>query len=93
MRLVWTAEALNDLADSLVYYLEKAGPTTAARVETRIFSQVEALRTFPESIRTSDRVPGTRERAIQRLPYIAFVQVLPDQIRVLNVVHTARRFP
>ena len=93
MRLVWTDEALDDLADILVYYLEQAGPATAASVEARIVSQLDALRAFPESIRNSERLPGTRELVIQRLPYIAFVQVLPDRILVLNVVHTARKFP
>lgn len=93
MRLVWTEAALDDLAGILVYYLEKAGPTTAARVETRIFSQIEALRAFPESIRHSERIPGTRELVIQRLPYVVFIQALPDLIRVLNIVHSARRFP
>ncbi|MDD5388814.1 MAG: type II toxin-antitoxin system RelE/ParE family toxin [Gallionellaceae bacterium] len=93
MRLAWTDEALDDLADILVYYLEKAGPVTTDKVEARIVNQIEALRAFPESIRNSERIPGTRELVIQRLPYIAFVQVLPDQIRVLNIVHSARRFP
>jgi len=93
MRLVWTDEALDDLADILVYYLERAGPATAASVEARIVNQIEALRAFPESIRNSERIPGTRKLMIQRLPYIAFVQVIPDQILVLNIVHTARKFP
>lgn len=93
MRLVWTDEALDDLADILVTYLERAGPTTAASVEARIVNQIEALRAFPESIRDSERIPGTRELVIQRLPYIAFVRGFPDHIQVLNLVHTARKFP
>jgi len=70
MRLVWTDEVLDDLADILVTYLERAGPTTAASIEARIVNQIEALRAFPESIRNSERIPGTRELVIQRLPYI-----------------------
>ena len=93
MRIVWSEAALDDLAAILVYYLEQAGPATAARVEARIIERIETLRAFPESIPTSERVPGTRELVIQRLPYIAFVQVFPDRILVLNLIHTARKFP
>ncbi len=93
MRIVWSEAALEDLADILVYYLEQAGPATAARVEAIIIERIETLRAFPESIRTSERVPGTRELVIQRLPCIAFVQVFPDRILVLNLIHTTRKFP
>lgn len=93
MRLVWTDEALDDLAAILVYYLERAGPATAASVEARIVKQIEALRSHPERIRKSERIPGTRELVIQQLPYLVFVQLGPDRILVLNVVHTARKFP
>lgn len=92
-RIVWTSEALDDLESILSYYHEQAGPATAEAVQGRIVSQIEALRAFPERIRDSDRIPGARELVISRLPYIAFIQALPDGILVLNVIHTARRFP
>ena len=93
MRIVWTAEALDDLEEILVYYYNEAGPITAEAVERRIVSQIEALIPFPESIRESNRIPGARELVIDKLPYIVFVRIAQGKIAVLNVVHTARKFP
>ena len=93
MRIVWTDEALDDLEEILAYYYAEAGPRTAEAVQRRIVEQVEGLPPFPERIRKSERIPGARELVINRLPYIAFVKLLPDAILVLNVVHTARKFP
>jgi plasmid stabilization system protein ParE len=94
MRIVWTDEALGDLEDILVYYYLEASPRTAAAVERRIIAEIESLPPpFPERIRDSDRVPGARELVVSKLPYVVFVQVCEDSIVVLNVVHTARKFP
>ena len=93
MRIIWTDEALDDLAHILFYYYEHAGPVTAEAVETRIVSQIEALQAFPERIRKSERVADARELVINRLPYIAFIRVISNGLLVLNVVHTARKFP
>jgi len=93
MRLLWTGEALDDLAEIVAYYTAAASPRTAEAVERRIVEQVEGLPPFPERIRNSDRVPGVRELVVNRLPYIVFVKLTPDAIIVLNVVHTARKFP
>lgn len=93
MRILWTDEALDDLEEILAYYHAETGPRTAEAVERRIVEQVEGLPPFPERIRKSERIPGARELVINRLPYIAFVKLLPDAILVLNVVHTARKFP
>ncbi|MBK8121643.1 MAG: type II toxin-antitoxin system RelE/ParE family toxin [Sulfuritalea sp.] len=93
MRIVWTGEALDDLEEILACYYAEAGPRTAEAVQRRIVEQVEGLPPFPERIRKSERIPGARELVINRLPCIAFVKLLPDAILVLNVVHTARKFP
>lgn len=93
MKIVWTAESLVDLEEILAYYYREAGPRTASAVERRIISQVEGLRIFPERTRKSDRIPGTHELVLNKLPYIAFLHLRVDVILVLNVVHTARKFP
>lgn len=93
MDIFWTDEALDDLVEIVAYYYSEASPRTAESVERRIVEQVEGLPPFPERIRKSDRVSGARELVVNRLPYIVFVKLLPDAIVVLNVVHTARRFP
>jgi toxin ParE1/3/4 len=93
MKIVWTDDALDDFEDVLAYYYLKAGPRTAEAVERRIVGQVKALIPFPESIRESERIPGTRELVIDKLPYIVFVRITKGKIVVLNVVNTARKFP
>lgn len=93
MRIVWTSEALDDFENILAYYYEKCWPETAESIERRIISQIEGCREFPERIRRSERIPGARELVIDRLPYIAFVRISEDVIQILNIVHTARRFP
>lgn len=93
MEILWTDEALDDLAEIVAYYRAEASPRTAESVERRIVEQVEGLPPFPERIRKSDRIPETRELVVNRLPYIVFVKLLSDAIIVLNVVHTARKFP
>ena len=93
MRLVWTNEALSDFENILAHYYQQAGAATAEAVERRIVTQLEKLLAFPEQVRASDRIPGAREAVINRLPYIAFIRVLEDEIQILNLVHTARKFP
>lgn len=93
MRIIWTEEALDDFAEIVAYYEAEASATTAEMIAARIASQIEALPPFPERIRASDRIPGTRELVISGLPFAAFVKLESDSIVVLNIVHTARRFP
>ena len=93
MRILWTTEALSDLEEILAYYYLEASPRTAAAVEQRIIREIEVLPPFPERIRDSERVPGARELVVNKLPYVVFVQVFVDEIIVLNVVHTKRKFP
>lgn len=93
MRILWTDEALDDLAEIVAYCYAEASPRTAESVERRIVEQVEGLPPFPERIRTSDRIPGARELVVNRLPYMVFVKLTRDAIVVLNVAHTARKFP
>lgn len=93
MRVLWTNEALDDLEEILAYYYLEASPRTAAAVERRIISEIESLPPYPERIRESERIPGTRELVVNKLPYIVFVQLIEGAIVILNVVHTKRQFP
>ena len=93
MRIAWTDEALDDFEEILAWYFREAGPRAAIAVQRRIVLDLEALAPFPERIRASERVPGSRELVINKLPYIVFVQVTEGARIVLNVVHTRRKFP
>jgi len=61
-------------------------------VDNRIQVQVESLADFPESGRPG-HVEGTRELVIHRTPYIAAYRIAGDTVRILRVLHGARRWP
>jgi plasmid stabilization system protein ParE len=88
----WTAEAEEDLEHIIFYYLENAGLRVAESIYAKIKEQVGSLRLFPERCRPG-RVTGTREYVISRLPYIAIVDIDVDTVWILNVIHTARKYP
>jgi len=93
MRVVWASEAISDFENILAYYYQQAGAATAEAVERRMVEQLGKLADFLERVRASDRIPGAREVLMNRLPYIAFIRVLEDEIQILNIVHMARKFP
>lgn len=93
MEILWTDEALDDLASIIAYYSVEISPAIAESIADRIIEQVKALPPFPERARESERLPGIRELVITRLPYIAFFKRKDEQLIVLNIVHTARNFP
>ena len=93
MRILWTNEALDDLEEILVYYYLEASPRVAEAVERRIVGEIGSLPPFPERVRESDRVPGSRELVVNKLPYVIFIQLRDDSIIVLNILHTRKKFP
>ena len=92
LKVLWTEEAEQDLENILSYYLEQAGMRVAESIYTRVKKQVGMLDVFPERTRPG-RAAGTREYIISRLPYIAVVDVGIDTVLVLNVIHTAKKYP
>lgn len=88
----WTAEAEQDLEDILAYYLSEAGAHVAQSIYVRIRSAVQSLQQFPERSRIG-RIAGTRECVIARLPFIVVMQAQKEPVLVLNVIHTARKYP
>jgi toxin ParE1/3/4 len=91
MRLEWSIFAQAD-RDAIFDYIEQDSPRAAITVDDRIRSQVESLAQFPESGRTG-RVEGTRELVIQRTPYIVAYRIAGKSVRILRILHGARRWP
>ena len=91
-KVLWSEQAEIDLETILLYYWEQAGMRVAEAVYTRIRTQVAILETFPERTR-SGRATGTREQVIGRLPYIAIVKVTDEALIILNIIHTAKKYP
>lgn len=88
----WTDEAEADLEHILTYYLNEAGERVASAVYDRLREQIGRLQYFPERCRIG-RVAGTKEYVLSRLPYVAIVQIEERTVYVLNLIHTAKKFP
>lgn len=91
MRLEWSIYAQAD-RDAIFDYIEHDSPRAAIAVDERIRGQIEVLRQFPESGRVG-RVDGTRELVIQRTPYVVAYRIGVDKVRILRILHGARRWP
>jgi toxin ParE1/3/4 len=91
LRLEWSACALADRT-AIFDYVEADSPQAAIAVDERIREQVEILAQFPQSGRLG-RVEGTRELVIGRTPYIVAYRVQGGTVRILRVLHGARRWP
>lgn len=61
-------------------------------MDERIHESVNSLVRFPESGRPG-RIEGTRELVITRTPYIVAYRIAGDTLRILPVLHGARRWP
>jgi toxin ParE1/3/4 len=91
VEIVWRRVALDDL-QSIREFIERDNPAAAVRVHAALRSAVDPLADFPH-IGRAGRVSGTRELVLPGLPYIVVYRVTGDQVRILAVIHTSRRWP
>jgi toxin ParE1/3/4 len=91
MRLEWSIFAQAD-RDAIFDCVEADSPQAAVTVDDRIQAQVETLAQFPQSGRPG-RVEGTRELVVNRTPYIVACRIARNTVRILRVLHGARRWP
>ena len=94
-RIVYEPEAESDLLSVLSYYADQAGINLAEIISRRIETALKALAYFPYRAVESALVEDTREYCVGNLPYKAFIKIDENSktIYVLNIVHTARKFP
>jgi addiction module RelE/StbE family toxin len=91
MRIVWLDRAQNDL-DQVAEFVMQNNPAAALKVVVTIRESTQVLSVHPELGRIG-RVEGTRELVIPGLPYILPYQVVDSEVRILAVMHTARKWP
>jgi toxin ParE1/3/4 len=91
MRLRFLAPALSDL-EGISRYIAQDNPKAARRVVAEVRRQARILAEHPHAGRVG-RVDGTRELVITPFPYIVTYRVDPDEVQILAVVHTSRRWP
>lgn len=92
MRLRWTILAERDL-DEIAAYIGQDNPAAAARVILELIDQAENLLPARPAIGRPGRVIGTRELVIGELPYVIPYRVRGQDIEILRVLHTSRRWP
>ncbi|HDR9174326.1 translation repressor RelE [Burkholderia vietnamiensis] len=90
MDLFWTPEAIQDRAD-IFDYIEADNPLAALDLDEQLEQKAWLLVDHPNLGRLG-RVADTRELVVHR-NYLLIYDVAGDQVRVLNVVHAARRWP
>lgn len=90
MGLFWTAEAIQDRED-IYDFIEQDNPAAALDLDELFSEGASRLIDDPNSGRPGV-VPGSRELVVHK-HYMLVYDVAGKQIRILNVVHTARRWP
>ncbi len=91
MTVVWLEEAVWDLK-SIGQFIAEDDPTAAYRVLSKIEVAANSLSPHPELGRPG-RVPKTRELIAPGLPYIVPYYLKKNEIRILAVTHTSRKWP
>lgn len=94
-KIIYEPEAQEDLLCILSYYAEEGGMALAENIGGRIEMALAGLSYLPFRSMESTLLYGTREFILPNLPYKAFLLIEESEktIYVLNIVHTARKFP
>lgn len=91
MTLRWLAAALHDLR-AIRGYIAEENPTAAQQVISTIRSETQIL-IRQATIGRAGRLPATRELLIKQYPYIVAYRAQGNEVHILAVVHTSRRWP
>ena len=91
-RIVWTDPAVSDL-DSIHEYIARDSEVYADSVLSEIFDAVDRLEFFSESGRSVPELDEQRTREIIVGSYRVMYDMQDDVIRILTVLHGARKFP
>jgi addiction module RelE/StbE family toxin len=91
MEVVWLDEALQDLKE-IGRYIAEDDPAAAYRVLTKIEASTNSLQHHPQ-LGHPGRVPKSRELVVPGLPYIIPYYIKRQEVRILAVMHTSRKWP
>ena len=91
MEIIWRRTALNDL-EGIRRYIAQENPAAGARIRATIRNAGEQLGNHPHLGRPG-RVGETRELVVHGTPFIVVYRVLDNRLRILAVIHGARRWP
>jgi toxin ParE1/3/4 len=92
MRIEWSQPAVADLQRISEYIEQSRSLEAANRVARVIYDGVQCLRIMPYRGRPG-RLKDTPELVVRALPYIVIYQVFNERLLILNIVHSAQRWP
>jgi plasmid stabilization system protein ParE len=88
MQVRWTDEAAENLRQ-IVLYVARSSPTSARKIASQIYREVNALVPMPHRGRLGPE-PGTRELLLVPLQYIVTYEVIGDGVFILRIRHAAQ---
>jgi toxin ParE1/3/4 len=91
VRIRWTEPAAAAL-DRIQDYIANENPRAAFEVALRIRIAVSQLAEHPKIGRTG-QVRGTYELVIHDLPYIVPYRIKKNEVQILSVYHSSRKWP
>lgn len=89
-RLLWSSDAVRD-REEIFDYIEARQPEAAVALDFDFSRKTARLREHPELGRPG-RLPGTRELIAHR-NFIIVYDLKDDAIRILRLLHAARKWP
>ncbi len=89
--VVWYVKAVRDL-ERAIDYIHAENPAVATPVDQRLRSAVGHLDRFLDAGRLGC-TPGTREIVLPEYPYVIRYRVIAEQVQILRILHTSRRWP
>ena len=90
MKLAWTLDARAD-RDAIYTYIEANNPRAALELDDIFANRAAHLASHP-MIGRPGRVANTRELVVHP-NYVLIYDIAGETIRILRVLHTARRWP
>jgi toxin ParE1/3/4 len=88
VKVVWSPEALDDVARTFDYLLP-LNPVAARRIVEALFIAADSLVMFPERGRSGTKL-GTRELVIEA-PYVIVYQIAGEKLEILRIWHAAQQ--
>jgi len=86
----WTSEAYSDFLN-IIEFIKSENLLAAVSLATRLISKVEDLRVNPFAYRAG-KVAETREALVTKR-YVIVYKVTMDEVRILRILHTSRKWP
>jgi addiction module RelE/StbE family toxin len=91
MIVSWSKRSIAQL-DRISRYIDRDNSSAAERLTTHIFNEVMLLSSMADRGKPG-RVAGTREKLFLPYPYFAVYRIVGNQVRILHIRHTSRRWP